>query len=219
MFFLGGGGGLYHTFPRISFSAFSIPTPPIIPNPPYSRSEVPVCLWKGGVLHFYHHFLEMKLMCVWGGGGAALLSQFSCTEVPVCLEGGETFIKLFFGCALIWVCDTTCQIRLQTSDFISIAGLAYLCSLCNSFVFPHLQPNHYASDSEGHPLHLDEALYEFTGGFARGASLLKGTSAADTPVHVHGYLMRPIMQCMGISLCVKGDVSLSPYFPATSFSN
>ena len=39
----------------------------------------------------------------------------------MCL-GGRTVIRLFLGCALIWVCDTTCQIRLQTSDFIPIAG-------------------------------------------------------------------------------------------------
>ena len=54
-------------------------------------------------LHYYHHFLELKLLCVWGGGG-----------------GGCTFIRLLLGCALTWVCDTTCQIRLQTSDFIPI---------------------------------------------------------------------------------------------------
>ena len=57
----------------------------------------------GGGLHSYHRFPEVKFLCVWGGGGC-------------------TFIKLFLACALIRVCDTTCQMRLPTSDFIPIAG-------------------------------------------------------------------------------------------------
>ena len=34
-----------------------------------------VCLGGGGggVLHFYHHFPEVKFLCFRGGGGAALL--------------------------------------------------------------------------------------------------------------------------------------------------
>ena len=64
--------------------------------------EVAMCL--GGGVHCYNHFLELKFLCVWGGGG------------------GRTSIRLLLGCALMWVRNTTCQIRLQTSDFIPIAA-------------------------------------------------------------------------------------------------
>ena len=43
---------------------------------------------------------------MWGGGG-----------LHFC-----TFIRLLLGCALMWVRNTTCQIRLQTSDFIPIGA-------------------------------------------------------------------------------------------------
>ena len=59
--------------------------------------------WGGG-LHSFNHFSELKFLCVWGGG------------VHFC-----TFIRLFLGCAPMWARNTTCQIRLQTSDFIPIA--------------------------------------------------------------------------------------------------
>ena len=68
-----------------------------------------MCL--GGGLHCYNHFPELKFLCVWGGGGG----------LHFC-----TFIRLFLGCALMWVRNTTCQIRLQTSYFIPIAGLVTL---------------------------------------------------------------------------------------------
>ena len=61
-----------------------------------------MCLGGGG-MHWYNHFLELMFLCVWGGGG-------------------RTCIRLLLGCALMWVRNTTCQIRLQTSDFIPIAG-------------------------------------------------------------------------------------------------
>ena len=65
-----------------------------------------MCLGGGGGLHCYNHFPEPKFLCVWGGGG-----------LHFC-----TFIRLLLGCALMWVRNTTCQIRLQTSDFIPIAA-------------------------------------------------------------------------------------------------
>ena len=64
--------------------------------------------WGGGGLHCYNHFLELTFLC--GGGG-------------------RTCIRLLLGCGLMWVRNTTCQIRLQTSDFIPIAGMALSCSL------------------------------------------------------------------------------------------
>ena len=43
---------------------------PSIVSPTHHFPEVPVSLWGGGgVLHFYHHFPEVKFLCVWGGGG------------------------------------------------------------------------------------------------------------------------------------------------------
>ena len=42
-------------------------------SPTHHFPQVPVSVCVGGVLHFYHHFPEVKLLCVWGGGGAALL--------------------------------------------------------------------------------------------------------------------------------------------------
>ena len=65
-----------------------------------------MCLGGGGGLHCYNHFPEPKFLCVWGGG------------LHFC-----TFIRLLLGCALMWVRNTTCQIRLQTSDFIPIADV------------------------------------------------------------------------------------------------
>ena len=39
--------------------------------------EVAMCLRGGGGLHCYNHFLELKFrVCVWGGGGGALVSDF-----------------------------------------------------------------------------------------------------------------------------------------------
>ena len=61
------------------------------------------------------------------------------------------------------------------------------------------------SDWEPRPLDPDEALYDFTKGVARGTSLLEGTCAADTPVTVYEYMMRPIMECMDICLRAKGQ--------------
>ena len=68
---------------------------------PHFPVKLPCVL--GGGLHCYNHFLELKFLCVGGGGG-------------------RTFIRLLLGCALMWARNTTCQIRLQTSDFIPIAG-------------------------------------------------------------------------------------------------
>ena len=78
--FWGGGGGLVFSSPHFPFQ-------PIFPNPPFSRGEVPLCLWGvgyctfipifpvkllcvlgGGGLHCYTHFPELKFLCVWGGG-------------------------------------------------------------------------------------------------------------------------------------------------------
>ena len=67
--------------------------------------EVAMCLGGGG-LHRYNNFRELKFLCVCGGRGG----------LHFC-----TFIRLLLGCALMWVRNTTCQIRLQTSDFIPIA--------------------------------------------------------------------------------------------------
>ena len=73
----------------------------------------------GGVLHFHHHF-PVKLLSVGGGGGLHCYNHFSELKF-LCWGGGCTFIRLLLGCALMWVRNTTCQIRLQTSDFIHIA--------------------------------------------------------------------------------------------------
>ena len=62
------------------------------------------------------------------------------------------------------------------------------------------------SDWEPRPLDPDEALYDFTKGVARGTSLLEGTCAADTPVMVYQYMLRPIMECMDICLCTCGSL-------------
>ena len=69
------------------------------------------------------------------------------------------------------------------------------------------------SDWEPRPLDPDEALYDFTKGVARGTSLLEGTCAADTPVTVYEYMMRPIMECMDICLRAKGHADLVPLLP------
>ena len=84
-----------------------------------------MCLGWGELLHFYqtfptvpfstfsnpifsptHHFPELNI-CVFVGGG------------------DYTFIRVFLGCALIWVCDMTYQIRLETSDFVVQPGSWY----------------------------------------------------------------------------------------------
>ena len=69
------------------------------------------------------------------------------------------------------------------------------------------------SDWQPRPLDPNEALYDFTQSVARGTSLLEGTRAADTPVTVYEYMMRPIMACRDICLRAKGHAHLVPLLP------
>ena len=91
----------------------------------------------GGVLHFYPHF-PVKLLCVLGGGGLHCYNHFPEPKfLCVCVWGGGglhfcTFIRLLLGCALMWVRNTTCQIRLQTSDFIPIAATSPIFAISNA---------------------------------------------------------------------------------------
>ena len=116
-------GGGYTT----SMEYFS--QPPIFPNSPFFH---PFCPFWGGcspVLHglpffptFNFHDGFFLWVAVLGKGGC---QTFSCPFLTGGKEGrGRVphFYQTFGECVLFYVLDTRCQIRLQTSDFIHIAG-------------------------------------------------------------------------------------------------
>ena len=65
--------------------------------------------------------------------------------------GYHTFIRLFLRCVLFYVLDTRCQIRLQTSDFIHIAGMHLLLLPCLWVFHAGMQPIQYAPPSACRP--------------------------------------------------------------------
>ena len=81
-----------------------------------SGGRVPPCCMVSHPFQFSIFTMVFLLVggFVWGGGQEGRKGG----------GGYHTFIRLFLRCVLFYVLDTRCQIRLQTSDFIHIAGRA-----------------------------------------------------------------------------------------------
>ena len=77
-----------------------------------------MCLWGAGILHFYHHFGDVKLLCVSGGGGGVLHCYHLFPELKfLCVWGGG---GLHFYHTFTWMCSNVGlrhDMPNQTSDF------------------------------------------------------------------------------------------------------
>ena len=178
-----GGGGQHHLsgifFPASHFPQCSIFHPfffsrggcsPVLHGLPFFPT-----------FNFHDGFCSGGWLC-WGGGSGRLFLVPFWDEGRTGGIGYHTFIRLLLRCVLFYVLDTRCQIRLQTSNFVHIAGGHPPSLPYGAPPRGHPPSVPYGAPPRGPPPSLPYGAPPWRSGRAAGAS----SEGAARPIHPCG---------------------------------